>query len=854
MQLLHFFRYGYGLPLATTAAALLVTLLVGVWTERTALALYLWAVVVSAYFAGIRAGFLAVGLAVASLAGQYQLLPAASPLRQRGDLLPVLTLFSAAGVLAAYLSHACRRALASAARMRHTIGHMQEAVVLTDAAGRINYLNRAARDLCGRQGAEALGQPFSWVFTLLDPKSRNALDDPAAQVLKPGSGPLAARTAVLRPRNAPEASVEFSAEPLRSHRAAPFGALVVLRAAHPAEETTPRAADPLHAVAASAPAGIVVLDPAGHCIYSNPACRIVAGIAPGEGLGDGWTRFVHKEDQEFATEWQRAVRQEKPFTTEIRFQGEGGRHRWAQLRAAPLRDETGRYLGQVGLLDDITLWKELEDDLGLHQREAEDERRKHRDQVQEIENRLVASQKSQSHLQQQLTEKEAAEQRLRRRYDDERLEWQRTEERLLRENAELLRSREALEEKLAATQDDGNSKAELDRWKAEFKQTENKLKQDLKEQRKARQAAEEALAELRRTEEARRAEGERHQADWGQARERLRKEVADLTETTQLLEAELADWQQKEKQARTALEASQRERDLGRAELEAARRRLQDELEVTRKRTQEELEVTRRRTQEELETARRRALEERELWQREQAERQQKTDWLDRVSERLQPLANDLNKALCAWHYQGDATRLRRNVLDMTRFADDLWTAGRLGRNALVLHPEPTELGSLVEGVVALASPLVEAQGHHLTIKVPLTPEWLTVDPHRTEQALVALLDNAAKYTASGGAIELSAERQGQEITFHVRDSGPGIPRERLLEIQELDARQRRFGERLGLGLPLVRGLIEEQGGRLDILSSGPGQGTSFQVHLPIQSESLPIAQVFEGPLNGEAA
>src|SRR5262249_51396993 len=158
-------------------------------------------------------------------------------------------------------------------------------------------------------------------------------------------------------------------------RGATPGALVVFRAQAGAADAPP--ADPLRPVASALPAGVVVLDGDGRCSYCNPVCATVAGFGPEDGLGDGWVRFVHPEDQEFAAEWQTAARQQKPYATEIRFRDTDGRVRWAQLRAAPLRAEDGRYLGLVGVLEDVALWKELEQELGLQQKLAEDLRRDH---------------------------------------------------------------------------------------------------------------------------------------------------------------------------------------------------------------------------------------------------------------------------------------------------------------------------------------------------------------------------------------------------------------------------------------------------------------------------------------------
>lgn len=544
--------------------------------------------------------------------------------------------------------------------------------------------------------------------------------------------------------------------------------------------------DHLRDVTAGLPIGVLVLDGAGRCDFCNAHCQTVAGFTPGEGLGDGWMRFVHPEDQEFATEWQTAARQQQPYATEIRFRDGAGRVRWTQVRAAPVHTADGLSLGLVGILEDISPTKELEDEVSRRQRAAEELRRTHTEQIREIESRLANIQKGQGLLQEQLAEKQRAEDELRRRHAQERREWQAAEERLRRE--------------LAEAADGEDARAELERSQAEWKRAEEKLRRELAELKRAKQAAEEALAELRRTEEARRGELERRQADWRQTEDKLRRQLTDLKETTELLEQEVADWQHKEQQAR--------------------------EVNATLARAQEEWRTEREELHEERNAATRRFEEERASWRH-------NAGWLDRVAEHLRPLAADVAAA------NPPGAEVRR----LTLFADGLWSACRLVRHDLPMHPEEVELGELVSRVVAAADVLVQARHHHLTVKVPLGPQWLIADPARLEQALVALLDHAIHDTEPGGTLELAVEQQPDEVVFRVKDSGRGLAAEELPAVLALDARVQKFGDGPGLGLALVRGLIEEQGGRVEVVSAGPGQGSEVRLHFQVVSTNVtPLA------------
>jgi CheY-like chemotaxis protein len=181
-------------------------------------------------------------------------------------------------------------------------------------------------------------------------------------------------------------------------------------------------------------------------------------------------------------------------------------------------------------------------------------------------------------------------------------------------------------------------------------------------------------------------------------------------------------------------------------------------------------------------------------------------------------------------------------VKHMTRMVDDLLDVSRITRGKVVLQKEPTDLQSVVELAVEASRPLIEDYHHHLTIALPDHPVPLEVDPARMAQVLSNLLNNAAKYTDEGGEIALIAEREGREVVIRVRDNGTGIAPELLPHIFDMftqaDQTLSRSRGGLGIGLTLVRSLVEMHNGWVTASSAGPGLGSEFTIRLPISPEA----------------
>ncbi len=210
----------------------------------------------------------------------------------------------------------------------------------------------------------------------------------------------------------------------------------------------------------------------------------------------------------------------------------------------------------------------------------------------------------------------------------------------------------------------------------------------------------------------------------------------------------------------------------------------------------------------------------------------------------LAPISNGLQVLKIAGGVDSDLEPTRammeRQIAQMVRLVDDLLDVSRITRNKLELRKERVELAAVINSAVETSRPLIDANGHQLTVTTPPAPIWIDADLTRLAQVLSNLLNNAAKYTDRGGHIWLTAERESAEIVISVRDTGMGIPAAMLPKIFEMFMQVDRTLERsqggLGIGLTLVRRLIEMHGGTVEARSDGTDHGSEFVVRLPVLS------------------
>jgi signal transduction histidine kinase len=218
------------------------------------------------------------------------------------------------------------------------------------------------------------------------------------------------------------------------------------------------------------------------------------------------------------------------------------------------------------------------------------------------------------------------------------------------------------------------------------------------------------------------------------------------------------------------------------------------------------------------------------------------------ITEALATLAHELRDPLNAIFLAldlslDDAAPAARQALTIAahqarravRIIDDLFDLCAGSRDRLSLRREVVELGAVVAGATQTTAHLLAARGHRLTVSLPAEPLLLVADPVRLEQVLTNLLANAAKFTDPGGHIRLTAAAEAGQAVLRVRDNGRGIAPELLPRVFDpfWQSPENSVGRGLGLGLALVKSLVELHGGSVAAHSDGPGAGAEFIIHLP---------------------
>ena len=178
-----------------------------------------------------------------------------------------------------------------------------------------------------------------------------------------------------------------------------------------------------------------------------------------------------------------------------------------------------------------------------------------------------------------------------------------------------------------------------------------------------------------------------------------------------------------------------------------------------------------------------------------------------------------------------------RQVRHMSRLVDDLLDVARVTQGKITLHKEQIDLAAVVEGAIEAATSVIDRSQHRLFVAAHGESITINGDPVRLAQVIGNLLTNAAKYTTPGGDIRVSIERDGDKAVIRVRDNGSGIAPDLLPRVFDLFVQGERGLDRseggLGIGLTLVRSLVQMHGGRVEAHSDGPGQGSEFVVTLP---------------------
>ncbi len=195
---------------------------------------------------------------------------------------------------------------------------------------------------------------------------------------------------------------------------------------------------------------------------------------------------------------------------------------------------------------------------------------------------------------------------------------------------------------------------------------------------------------------------------------------------------------------------------------------------------------------------------------------------------------------------------ITRQMRHLTRLIDDLLDVSRISRGKIELRKGVVDATPILDSAAATVRPLVEERKHTLDVSIDRGNLWVDVDPTRVEQVVVNLLNNAAKYSDNAGHIRFSARNEGEDVVITVGDKGVGIPPEKLPQMFELFAQGDRSLARseggLGIGLTVVKKLVEMHGGSVTAKSEGPGKGSEFTVRLPAARRPATTPAKASGP------
>ncbi len=248
----------------------------------------------------------------------------------------------------------------------------------------------------------------------------------------------------------------------------------------------------------------------------------------------------------------------------------------------------------------------------------------------------------------------------------------------------------------------------------------------------------------------------------------------------------------------------------------------------------------------------------------ERADRQ-KNEFLSMLAHELRNPLAPIRTAVDVLRLKGDGQPeiewareiINRQTKHLVRLVDDLLDVSRITGGKIRLDLEVLNAASVVAAAVETSRPLIEESGHQMTVTLPEEPVWVRCDRVRLAQVLSNLLNNAAKYTQRGGLIALTVKRSGGEAVFRVADNGIGISAEMLPKVFELFTQVERSLDRsqggLGVGLTVVKRLVEMHGGRVEAASSGAGGGSEFTVRLPAIEFPPDTEAVADAPLENRS-
>jgi signal transduction histidine kinase len=237
-----------------------------------------------------------------------------------------------------------------------------------------------------------------------------------------------------------------------------------------------------------------------------------------------------------------------------------------------------------------------------------------------------------------------------------------------------------------------------------------------------------------------------------------------------------------------------------------------------------------------------------------------------RKNDFLATLSHELRNPLAPMHYALEVldrggtvnlaamTTVRRQFRHLIRVVDDVLDATRLSSNKIQVRPARVDLVPIVRHAAEALRPEVEAAGHTFAIHLPDSPVWVDADADRMAQVVANIVGNAARYTPAGGRVDVVVDAVADGVAVSVSDTGVGLQASDLDRVFEMFTQVGGPGSGgLGIGLAIVKGIVERHGGRVDAASDGPGAGSRFRVLLPIAEAPAQAVNGTPTPLTGTA-
>ena len=731
--------------------------------------------------------------------------------------------------------------------LRITLASIGDAVITTDARGNVTYLNAVAEGLTGWTQDDAHGQPLVKVFHIINEQTRQSVESPVEKVLQHGQVVGLANHTILISKDGQERAIDDSAAPIRDDQRQVIGVVLVfhdITERRGLEREQQDAQAQLVTTLESITDGFVRFDRDWRVVYLNAHAELIARRPRAESLGKTvWELWPDLVGTKVETEFRRAVAEQVTVELENYYEPFG---RWYALKLFPTPDG-----GLTIYFQDITESKRAAEVL---RRSEERFRRVFETQTigmieWDLESGLITA--ANEHFLQMVgyTREDVAAGRLNFRAMTPP-EWMaRNEEGV----AELLRTGRAGAYEKEYLRKDGTRVPILiagvrfensDREGMSFiiDLTDRKrVEEDLRGSEARFRAAAEAVSSLVWTNNTSgRMAGE--QPGWenftGQKYEDYQGYGWSQAVHPEDAPSTIDAWKKAVAEESTfEFEHRVRRRD-GEWRLCSIRAvPVADDSGAIREWVGVHTDITEERAS--MEALRRLTAELSEGDRR-------KDEFLATLAHELRNPLAPIRNGLQILRLAGDSkaaiepvrVMMERQVGQMVHLVDDLLDVSRVSRGKIDLRKEPIELASVLNNAVETSRPLIEASGHKLTVSLPPMPVIVDGDQTRLVQVFANLLNNAAKYSERGGQIELTAERQGSDAVVSVKDTGVGIPPDMLPKVFDLFTQVDRSLEKsqggLGIGLTLVKRLVEMHDGSVEARSEGHGQGSEFVVRLPV--------------------